>query len=839
MGVQELIDVWLATYIRNNEPEVNKFQTSVLHVQMPNSEDLVEKVVVLGKFRFFMFEGSAVLPAGDWTAESLSKRLGSDVLDIHYYDLVGFYHDGFRNLSVYTQAQGQLKVNTFRSAQFEELVQLMEEMIHLRGAISGNLPEVQVDGPPVNWSRVREPFKPSHKTHHFCETYQGWCNYRNTNANPVVPLFIKWLEKKNQRELNLGDCPLYTKSEFSVMMNALWYDDYFNSLIITDKQGNDFIFAIADMISHNRVLRKLVVRNIKADKDAFDTLCQAYANSKSHNLQVLDMSENVIDVKIEGLVTAISSYSTPLTYLNLSNCSLPPQSLTSLFGALLSNGTVSLSLTHFDVSFNTFDDKACTAFNDWISKYCNSMQLTTLSVAGASCNISTAFSFVHNIRTLTELNVMKTDLKDNDITMLTKIVKARPSNRKLNLCDTGFGKHPDKSVNLVTVLLEKTSQAYSVDLNLTNCRAIAAGIPSCILPTSTNLTHINLTGIGTTHEVFCEILLNLTGLERLSTAILNGALDSNSRPPNERVKDSIINFVSSTPSLRELGLADGFGLKTLSALFKAIADPTSTANITSLDISQNELGDKGASKVASFLEKDKNLKFLNLDSNSITHDGWYSIYLSLFYNITLEHIQWPTKDSVEYIESWSPTLMESSESKTSLGVKTSSSALKRIKVSKQKLKTRERNIDGVDGHSQDQEYFSVLNDIASRLKAVRKTDAGFAFGESSPRTWISPPDNVIIQHDKSLTVEEESPKERGRKGSTKKSLPPITTSDKTRKKSSSKKSDKEIKASDKEIKAGKDTEKEKENNKETKHKEKDKEKRKAKSGKKKDQVKKG
>jgi hypothetical protein len=57
------------------------------------------------------------------------------------------------------------------------------------------------------------------------------------------------------------------------MINALWYDDYFNSLILSDKQGNDFIFSLAELIPHNSHLQKLVVRNVKADKEAFELLC--------------------------------------------------------------------------------------------------------------------------------------------------------------------------------------------------------------------------------------------------------------------------------------------------------------------------------------------------------------------------------------------------------------------------------------------------------------------------------------------------------------------------------------------------------------------------------------
>lgn len=77
LQIIELIDVWLSTYVRNNEPEVNKFQQFILQVQLPNYEELSEKVIVLGKYRFFLFDSSAVLPQGDWKAESLAKRLGS------------------------------------------------------------------------------------------------------------------------------------------------------------------------------------------------------------------------------------------------------------------------------------------------------------------------------------------------------------------------------------------------------------------------------------------------------------------------------------------------------------------------------------------------------------------------------------------------------------------------------------------------------------------------------------------------------------------------------------------------------------------------------------------
>jgi hypothetical protein len=46
---------------------------------------------------------------------------------------------------------------------------------------------------------------------------------------------------------------------------------------------------------------------------------------------------------------------------------------------------------------------------------------------------------------------MKNDLKEADIDTIAKIITVRSSDRKLNLCDTGFGKYPDKSVSLVKV----------------------------------------------------------------------------------------------------------------------------------------------------------------------------------------------------------------------------------------------------------------------------------------------------------------------------------------------------------------------------------------------------
>lgn len=105
---------------------------------------------------------------------------------------------------------------TFRSADFAGLI---EEILSLRGAICCNLPEVAIEGPPIK-IRLPERFKPSSKTQHFCgkpcltlsnlntqETYEGWCNYRNFNRNPVVPMYIKWLEHNNKRELSVHYVP--------------------------------------------------------------------------------------------------------------------------------------------------------------------------------------------------------------------------------------------------------------------------------------------------------------------------------------------------------------------------------------------------------------------------------------------------------------------------------------------------------------------------------------------------------------------------------------------------------------------------------------------------------
>lgn len=56
------------------------------------------------------------------------------------------------------------------------------------------------------------------------------------------------------------------------------------------------------------------------------------------------------------------------------------------------------------------------------------------------------------MRSLTDINVMKNNLKEADIDVLAKIAQTHQTERKLNLADTGFGKFSEKSVNLLTVL---------------------------------------------------------------------------------------------------------------------------------------------------------------------------------------------------------------------------------------------------------------------------------------------------------------------------------------------------------------------------------------------------
>lgn len=163
----------------------------------------------------------------------------------------------------------------------------------------------------------------------------------------------------------------------------------------------------------------------------------------------------------------------------------------------------------------------------------------------------------------------------------------------------------------------------------------------------------------------------------------------------------------------------------------------------------------GASEVAKFLEKEEHLKFLNLDSNGITHVGWYSIYLALFYNTSLKHIQWygrtrnlasntdrPTKDCIAFGESMTTendtadlksamSMLRTSSTSLILSLgKTSSTLMNKVRSTKARTKLlKDKTQEETDTFYKQQEgkLFAVLNDIASRLKAAESHSGMYIF----------------------------------------------------------------------------------------------------------------
>eukprot|EP01126_Amoeba_proteus_P009567 TRINITY_DN13631_c0_g2_i2.p1 TRINITY_DN13631_c0_g2~~TRINITY_DN13631_c0_g2_i2.p1 ORF type:complete len:142 (+),score=21.66 TRINITY_DN13631_c0_g2_i2:117-542(+) len=131
-----------------------------LHLIQP-SQELICKMMVLSTYRLHLCDESEQTVDTSYY-EALLKR--GDSIDIPYYDMVGFFHDGKRNFSVHSQAQGQLKVHSFRSADFSSV---MERIVHRRSIVCGLLPNLVISGPPLSWKVVE--FHPAYKTQHFCE----------------------------------------------------------------------------------------------------------------------------------------------------------------------------------------------------------------------------------------------------------------------------------------------------------------------------------------------------------------------------------------------------------------------------------------------------------------------------------------------------------------------------------------------------------------------------------------------------------------------------------------------------------------------------------------------
>jgi len=105
----------------------------------------------------------------------------------------------------------------------------------------------------------------------------------------------------------------------------------------------------------------------------------------------------------------------------------------------------------------------------------------------------------------------------------------------------------------------------------------------------------------------------------------------------DTVASALSSLIWANSSIQNLSLCGGFEqvvIPLLNSLHK-------NSSLSVLDISDNKVGDAGASCVADFIRANTHLNTLKIEDTDIGYNGWLSIRWALGYNTTLQHLTLP------------------------------------------------------------------------------------------------------------------------------------------------------------------------------------------------------
>jgi hypothetical protein len=306
-----------------------------------------------------------------------------------------------------------------------------------------------------------------------------------------------------------------------------------------------------------------------------------------HNLTDLNISVNIIHINNARVLAPALKYMTGLLRLNMSGTHMGHISLNIISKSIMCMTKLEyLNLGSNWTGENSQDDFA--------------LMLQSLPV-------------------LTDLDLSYSEIGSEKMNVLAPVISSRTKLKSLNLSGNELGKYFQTPNSVLTI---PTLEFLNISLNSITSKG-SSGLAES-LETMTSLKELRLRNneIGTEGGVLLS--LPIKKMKMLTTLDIGYNLESDLTP--------LILSLSSLPSLTSLNMSCNERMSDIHAL-------GGLSNLLSLNISDNNLGEEGATDLSLPLSKMTRLKSLDLTSNVIFDNGLISLLKTLSSLVHLETIR--------------------------------------------------------------------------------------------------------------------------------------------------------------------------------------------------------
>jgi hypothetical protein len=559
----------------------------------------------------------------------------------------------FQVMNVKTRANrtlGEMEMLS-ETANMTEIATLVRQS---RRDLAPDWPEISITNQPLIFPITSSPS--TFET--FKTTYHSLCAYHGVTPSATALIYAENLHSYGECDFVIHDIPgadsISANDKDSLGMNlapliqTLRYDRYFLGLVSYNVLRREVIPAIAQVVRSNFTLTKLQLWNNDAEWNALMELAISMKENRALHLQMIEISDhkNMDHRVVQVLSSMLTTYPIPrLTHFNLARCGVPGKGLTKLFQAFAMNYSISLGITHLNLSGSKFDSDTIAALELWLELGGNYSYLEEISLNDVS---NFPFKILPKFKSCSKLN--RLDLSNNrldsssDMKLLTQLLTESPSLRRLNFSSCGIEKSSTLDLLLEAV---KKMKCDDIELNLSNNSALSNETSWVKIAKECKLKEFQLNNIHFKDSVL-ELLLNsfksIPNLKFLSLDDCKAKL---------RNPDTVLVLATSYPSLEILSLANGFDGSSIFALLKELVDGGCTnKTIRSLDISFNNLGDELANPLIRLIHLNRSITRLNCDGNGLSLSSWQGIYQALrSSNATTHTVQYPHADIVS-LSSW-------------------------------------------------------------------------------------------------------------------------------------------------------------------------------------------
>ena len=478
--------------------------------------------------------------------------------------------------------------------------------------------------------------------------YKALSTFYNRLPSQDLLEFIKGLFMENNTEIDFQHCPgTETESSLSFelrpVFQSLQFNNYFRSIIFDRVNRKGVIEELALMFQKNTHITRLALSNIVKDSSQLVKLGNSLKMNSSSGLVDL-MIENVdLSPALNSLTSAFASMSRGFRIISFVNCKLKTKQISSFIqNGLMKNYGLSLTLEELNLSKNSFEQEGSEAIQKFFLKIGNFSPMKRILLSQCSLNLVLVLRPIYYFKDLRELDISYSKFGPAAVQSLCPILEQSKSLKTLGLSGCGLNEELFSVVNATLNALNEDS-LHSLKLVLSDNPLNEKSINAFMgVINHGSLFHtIDLSNCKLKESGFLALCSSLCRLDAtLDTLILNQAkLESLNQTQGNIIATNLINLLQKQDSIRTLSLSGGYSDSILISFFRKLHDNQS---LLELDVSNNKLGDIGASAIASLIRNNSFIASIHCDNNSFNQSGFQAIALSISRSKSLQYFdcQW-------------------------------------------------------------------------------------------------------------------------------------------------------------------------------------------------------